>query len=92
MCTICHGAPGVERGEIGKGLKPKPPDLSKVAREMSSAEIYWVLQNGIRHTGMPSFGATHSTEDLRAVTAFVERLADMSPEEYRRVTAGSQAL
>lgn len=89
MCVICHGAPGVERSEIGQGMKPKPPALSQVAREMSSAEIYWVLQNGIRHTGMPAFGATHSAEDLWALAAFVEQLDGMSPKEYRRRTGGS---
>ena len=89
MCVVCHGAPGVDRGEIGQGLKPRPPELSHVAREMSRAEIYWVLQHGIRHTGMPAFGATHGAEELWALTTFVERLDDMSPEAYRQATATS---
>lgn len=89
MCVVCHGAPGVPRGEIGEGLKPEPPELSHVARERSEAEIFWVLQNGIRHTGMPAFGATHSEEDLWALAAFVERLDGMSPDHYRRVAGES---
>lgn len=86
MCVVCHGAPGAEPGEIGQGLKPKPPDLSHTAREMSEREILWVLEHGIRHTGMPAFGATHGEEELQALTAFVKRLDGMSPEEYTGLT------
>ena len=89
MCVTCHGAPGVERGEFGKGLKPVPPDLSRSAREMSPIEIYWVVQHGIRHTGMPAFGPTHSSDTLWAITSFVQRMRDMTPEQYRHFTGGA---
>lgn len=89
MCAVCHGGPGVERGEIGQGLNPKPPELSHAAEELSAAEIYWVVENGIRHTGMPAYGGTHSEDELWALTSFVDRFDEMSPEEYRRRTAGA---
>lgn len=88
MCVVCHGAPGTDRGEFGKGLTPEPPDLARIAGERSGAEVYWVLEHGIRHTGMPAFGATHGKEELQAITAFVGRLDDMSPDEYGRLTGG----
>lgn len=91
MCVVCHGAPGLPRGEIGQGLKPHPPDLDRVAREWSPEEIYWVLDNGLRHTGMPAFGRTHSPEELWGLTAFVERLDGMSAEEYRRRSGDAAA-
>ena len=89
MCVACHGGPGVQRGEYGRGLKPEPPDLAHEAREMSAAELFWVVKHGVRHTGMPAFGPTHSDEEMWAVVAFVEQLADMSPEQYRERTAGA---
>ena len=39
MCVGCHGAPGIERSEIGKGLYPHGPDLVHSAKEMEPAEI-----------------------------------------------------
>lgn len=84
MCVVCHGAPGVPRGEFGQGLTPRPPDLAEVAREWSPEEIYWVLDHGIRHTGMPAFGVTHSEDELWGIVAFIEALGGMSPEDYRR--------
>lgn len=86
MCVVCHGAPGADPGELGQGMKPKPPDLSHTAREMSAAEILWVLEHGIRHTGMPAFGATHGDQELQAIAAFVTQLDGMSPEEYGRLS------
>lgn len=90
MCVVCHGAPGVDRGEIGQGQKPLPPELSHAAEEFTISEIYWVVEHGIRHTGMPAYGGTHSPEELWGLAAFVEELETMSPEEYQRLTASPQ--
>src|SRR5262249_10199436 len=53
-CAVCHGAPGVPKGEIAEGMTPKPPDLAAIT--YSSAELFWILKNGIKMTGMPSWG------------------------------------
>ncbi len=84
MCVPCHGAPGGSRGEFGRGMKPEPPDLAHTAREMELREVYWVLHHGIRHTGMPAFGGSHSKEDLWAIATFVERFDDMTPAQYEQ--------
>jgi mono/diheme cytochrome c family protein len=82
MCVPCHGTPGGSRGEFGRGMTPEPPDLADVAGEMALPEIYWVVHHGIRHTGMPAFGRSHSQEDLWAIAAFVERFDGMPPAQY----------
>lgn len=84
MCVVCHGAPGVERGEFGKGLNPTPPALSEKAEEYTPRELFWITKHGIKMAGMPAFGPTHSDEDLWGIVAFVQRLAGMSPQEYQR--------
>ncbi len=83
MCVACHGAPGIDRSESGQGLNPMAPNLSKSAKNMSDAELYWVIKNGIKMTGMPSFGKTHSEEQLWAMVSFVKRLPNMTPEQYQ---------
>src|SRR5262249_30813864 len=54
-CANCHGAPGVNWIKFSEGLNPSPPDLADVAKEIDAPQIYWVVKNGIRMTGMPSF-------------------------------------
>lgn len=85
MCVTCHGAPGVSPSEIGKGLNPEPPDLVEEVEEgeWSPAELFWITKHGIKFTGMPAFGPTHSDEEIWGIVAFLRRLPDLSPEEYQ---------
>lgn len=83
MCVTCHGAPGVDRSEIGKGLNPHGPNLAKSIGDLSDAELFWITKNGIKMTGMPAFGKTHSDDKLWAITAFVKKLPAMTPEQYQ---------
>jgi mono/diheme cytochrome c family protein len=70
-CAICHGAPGVPKGDIGRGLYPPPPDLAKAASLYSPAELFWILKHGIKMTGMPAW-SDHSNEELWATVAFLK--------------------
>jgi mono/diheme cytochrome c family protein len=83
MCATCHGAPGIKMSEIGAGLNPTPPNLIRSTRDMSAAEVYWIVKNGIRMTGMPAFGPTHDEATLWAITAFVKQLPTMTPQQYQ---------
>ncbi len=39
-CVQCHGAPGVARHDVGKGMTPVPPNLAHTARNRTPAEIF----------------------------------------------------
>lgn len=83
MCRLCHGAPGYSSSETGKGLNPTPPSLASLAvQKLTDAELYWVIVNGIKMTGMPAFGPTHDDEELLGIQTFLRRLPNLKPEEY----------
>ncbi len=82
-CAQCHGAPGVPIGDIGKGLRPDPPELMDTADDWKPNELFWLTKNGIRMTGMPAWGPTHSDAALWSIVAFVRKLPAMKPAEYR---------
>lgn len=83
MCVVCHGAPGQEPSEIGQGLNPAPPKLdAEAVQARSDAQLYWIIKNGIKMTGMPAFGKTHGERELWALVAFLRRLPGMEPQEY----------
>jgi mono/diheme cytochrome c family protein len=82
LCVTCHGAPGVEASDIGKGLYPPPPELSKESGDLSMEEVYWIIANGIKDTGMPAFKASRQEEDLWLIASFVKRLNGMSAKDY----------
>jgi mono/diheme cytochrome c family protein len=68
---------------VGKGLLPEPPDLAEAAGAWSPEEIFWITKNGVRMTGMPAFGPTHTDPEIWELVALVERLGALSPEDYR---------
>jgi mono/diheme cytochrome c family protein len=85
-CLGCHGAPGVPKGNIAKGLWPEAPDLSKTADEWTPSELYWIIKNGLKFTAMPAWGPSHDDHELWAMTAFVHQLPKMSPAQYKELT------
>lgn len=89
-CAVCHGAPGVPKDDIAEGMYPQPPDLAKTASQYSDAELFWILQHGIKMTGMPSW-ADHSDDELWATVAFLRKLgAGMSAAEYGELVKANQ--
>ncbi len=82
MCQGCHGAPGIQKSEIAQGLYPHPPNLAHSAREMPPSQLFWITKNGIKMTGMPAFGKTHSDKKIWAIVAFIEKLPAMTNEQY----------
>jgi mono/diheme cytochrome c family protein len=83
MCAGCHGAPGVQPMGISKGLNPEPPDLADAVSDQSDAEIFWVVKNGIKMTGMPAYGASNDDNRIWEIVAFVHLLPKMTAEQYQ---------
>ena len=75
-CAACHGAPGMAPHRFARGLNPPAPDLARAeTQRLSDGELFWVICNGVRATGMPAFGAEHTEEDIWELTAFIRQLA-----------------
>jgi len=85
MCVGCHLAPGIKSSEIRKGLMPEPPKLQEAVDEWQPAELFWVIKNGVKMTGMPAWGPTHSDEKIWAMVAFLEKLPHMTAEQYKEM-------
>jgi mono/diheme cytochrome c family protein len=82
MCSSCHLAPGMKRTEVSQGLYPRAPELRR-STELTPAEQFWVIKHGIKMTGMPAWGVTHDDELLWDVVAFVRKLPELTPEQYK---------
>jgi mono/diheme cytochrome c family protein len=85
MCTVCHAGPGIEQSEISKGLNPPAPDLSDAVKAWTPRQLFWIVKHGVKMTAMPSFGATHTDEEVWSIVAFIEKLPGMSAERYRQL-------
>lgn len=83
MCTGCHLAPGMDSSEIREGMNPQPPVLAKLVPHSSPAQLFWVIKHGVKMTGMPAWGGSHSDQMIWAMVAFLQRLPSMTPAQYQ---------
>jgi mono/diheme cytochrome c family protein len=89
-CVNCHGAPGVNWAKFSEGLRPYPADLKEVAKDRDPAQIFFAVKNGIKFTGMPSFGAAGvSDPDLWAIVAYIKKLPNLSDADFKTWTAAA---
>ncbi|MGH6864656.1 MAG: c-type cytochrome [Methyloceanibacter sp.] len=82
MCVDCHLAPGMKRTEMSQGLYPRAPALHR-GSGLTLAEEFWVVKHGLKMTGMPAWGVTHSDELLWDVVAFLQKLPELTPKQYQ---------
>ena len=86
-CPTCHGGPGVSWAKFSEGLHPDPPDLKEVVGDISPAQLFWVVKNGINMTGMPSFAqAGAKDEEIWSIVAFLKKLPSVSEADYKAWT------
>ncbi len=83
-CAVCHANDGSGETEMGRGLYPKAPDMRLPAtREMSDGELFYVIENGIRFTGMPAWstGTSPGEESTWKLVHFLRHLPNLTPGE-----------
>ncbi len=83
-CALCHGNDGSGQTEIGKNLYPKAPDMRQDnTQALSDGELFYIIHNGIRLTGMPAWGEGSPEEDQDSwkLVHFIRHLPKISPEE-----------
>ena len=87
-CAVCHANNGSGETAIGRGLYPRAPDMrADATQSLTDGELFSIIENGIRLTGMPGWG-TGTLEGERASWAlvhFVRRLPSLTEEELQEM-------
>jgi hypothetical protein len=78
--------------KFSEGLRPDPPDLKDAVKDLTPAQIFWVVRNGINMTGMPGFGLVEAPDqEIWTIAAFVKKLPDVSEADYKAWTADASS-
>ena len=82
-CASCHANDGSGKTEIGQNLYPRAPDMRLTeTQNLTDGELYYIIENGIRFTGMPAWGAggpnDHETWHL---VLFIRHLPHLTQED-----------
>jgi mono/diheme cytochrome c family protein len=74
-CGVCHADDGRSQRTPGLWMYPRASDLtSKQVQSYSDQELYWIIQNGIRFTGMPAFGNVETPDHVWDLVNYVRTL------------------
>jgi mono/diheme cytochrome c family protein len=80
-CAECHATDGRAQGTPGEWMYPRASDLtSKRVQSYSDQELFWIIQNGIRYTGMPAFGKVETEDNIWGLVNYVRTLPSNSQE------------
>ena len=87
-CAGCHANNGNGDTEMGKRMYPPAPDMRQAdTQQMTDGELFFVIQNGVRMTGMPAWGGTssHDEQDSWKLVRFIRHLPQITPGEEREM-------
>jgi mono/diheme cytochrome c family protein len=82
-CAVCHANNGSGDIEMGKRMYPHAPDMRAAGTQnLTDGELFWIIQNGVRMTGMPAWGVSgHDEQDSWKLVRFIRHLPRLSPQE-----------
>lgn len=87
-CAVCHGNDGGGDTEMNRGLSPKAPDMRLAATQnLSDAELFYIIENGVRLTGMPGWGNGTKEGETSSwhLVHFVRHLPKITDEEIAQM-------
>jgi mono/diheme cytochrome c family protein len=88
-CAACHANNGSGDAEMGKHMYPPAPDMRQAAtQDLTDGELFYIIQNGIRLTGMPGWGngTTHDEQDSWKLVRFIRHLPKLTASEEQHMT------
>jgi mono/diheme cytochrome c family protein len=87
-CAACHSNNGSGDAEMGKHMYPPAPDMRQAGTQnLSDGELFYIIQNGIRLTGMPSWGSgtSHDAQDSWKLVRFIRHLPNLTAQEEQEM-------
>jgi mono/diheme cytochrome c family protein len=91
-CALCHGTDGRGGTSIGSHMDPPAADLTSAhVQHWNDGELFWIIQNGVRLTGMPSWKSSVSGDDTWKLARFIHNLPRLGAASASSTAVGSQA-
>lgn len=89
-CASCHDNDGSGNTEMGRGLYPRAPDMRLAATQnLADHELFYIIENGIRLTGMPAWGTgtREGEQESWRLVLFIRHLPKLTREEIEQMKA-----
>jgi mono/diheme cytochrome c family protein len=85
-CASCHANDGSGDTEVGRNLYPRSPDMRKAeTQQLTDGELYYIIHNGVRWTGMPAWGASDYDPETWQLVHFIRHLPNLTKSELQEM-------
>ncbi len=88
-CAVCHSNDGSGDAVMGRNMYPPAPDMRLAeTQQLTDGELFYIIQNGVRLTGMPAWGtpgSAHDEEDSWKLVYFIRHLPQVTVEEKKQM-------
>ena len=84
-CKVCHARPGEPRSATTLAMVPAPPHITEAVEDWTPREFHWIVQEGVKMSGMPYWPAEREDEAW-AMVAFLQEVGEMSAQDYLELT------
>ncbi|MBW4039436.1 MAG: hypothetical protein HIU91_11295 [Acidobacteria bacterium] len=79
QCSSCHGGYSHHQGMLADALYPRPPQFMEDSPDMPENQNFYILQHGIRYSGMPAWKQTYNDQQLWQITTFLSHMDKLPP-------------
>jgi mono/diheme cytochrome c family protein len=78
-CAMCHGSQNKDALTFGDVLSPRAPNLIRHADDDPDGNIYWIIANGVRMTGMPGWSKHLTQDEMWGMVHLLKNVDKLSP-------------
>ena len=78
-CAMCHGSQNPNAMDFGDKLSPRAPNLLRRGDRDPDGNIYWIIENGIRMTGMPAWKDHMKPEEMWGIVHLLKNVKNLPP-------------
>ena len=90
-CAVCHGRDGRGKTDLGQNMYPTVPDLADASvQRKSDGALFYIIQNGVRWTGMPAWKREHSPEDTWRLVSLIRKMPSLTLEDIEKIEREQQ--
>jgi mono/diheme cytochrome c family protein len=84
-CAGCHGTPSNPDSQFGRSFNPPVPQFFKEGSDMADNQSFYIIQHGIRWSGMPAWSKTLSENQTWQIITFLSHLEKLPPAAQKEL-------
>jgi mono/diheme cytochrome c family protein len=84
-CAGCHGLPSNPDSSFAKAFNPPVPVFFKEAPDMAENQNFYIIQHGIRWSGMPAWGSSLSETQIWQLVTFLGNVEKLPPPALKKL-------